>query len=357
MSVAIAALLLAAAGPIEAGAQQVRILADGTAIRLDPDASSPIVTSMASGTVLRLAEESGEWYAVSLAGDPDNEVIGYVLAAEVEVVDPSAAPSAVPAAPSTPAGGVPPLPVGILSLEERYERERERRSSGVGKVIWGLVLAGGAYAALEFIPPLQIPVAEDYQDAESYQSALDRRGAAESGRSIATALGAALGAWGLADIGFGWRNMRDIELELPRSAGPSLQERYNDAFRMRSSGRRKVFWAVFLPVLAYGTVEFVPYFAEPDAEDFDNAVDYDAAVRRRDRAETAKRWTAGVGAGLGVWGLTQWILGARTMSEIEATARTAALSAPLAPSATGTYVGLFADRRAGRTQFGVQLRW
>ncbi len=350
--------MIAAIAPVDADGQQVRIVADSTEIRLDPRDSSPIITTMASGTLLDWVGESGAWYAVSVAGAPGQEdVIGYVLASEVELVGVTAAPANEPPAVQIPTGvpGVPSL--SVRNLEERYNEERERRSSGVSKLIWGLIFIGGSHAALEFVPPLQVPVAEDYDDADAYQSALDRRETAESGRSIATLLGAALGAWGAGQIAFGWWNMRSLELELPRSAGPSLQEQYGNAFRMRSSGKRKVFWAVLLPIAAYGTVEWVPYFEVPKAEDFENAEDFRAAETRRDRAETAKSWTYMLGAGLGGWGLTQWVLGARKMSQIEASVRTSALSVPLGPSVAGAPVELFASRRGTRTHIGISWSW
>lgn len=354
---AVALILLAVAAflPADAGAQQVRIVADGTAIRLDPDETSPIIVELASGTLLEYTGESGAWYAVSVAGAPgQDEVIGYVLASEVELV--GAVPGVEPPAGAAPTTGPGPM-VGIPGLQEQYEGARSRRSSGVGKVVWGLVFIGGSYAALEFVPPLQVPVSEDYDDADSYQSALDRRSAAETGRSVATALGAALGAWGVTQIATGWRDMRSLELELPRTAGPSLQQQYGDAFRMRSSGRRKVFWAVFLPLVAYGTVEWVPYFGVPDPADFENTEDFQAAQDRRDRAETARSWTNILGGGLGVWGATQWVLGARRMSQIEATARMSALSIPIRLVVAEAPVELFANRRGARTQVGISWKW
>ena len=346
-------LLVVAIAPTDASGQQVRIVADSASVRLDPSDSSPVITTMASGTLLDWVGESGAWYAVSVPGDPGQEaVIGYVLASEVELVGAATPPPVAP----TPTGMRGAL-IGIPGLEARYENQRRRRSSGVRKVFWGLALIGASYAALEFVPPLQVPVPEDFDDAESFQSALDRRDAAETGRSVATGLGAALSTWGLWQVASGWRNMRSLALELPRSSGPPLQEQYADAFRMRSSGKRKVIWAILLPVVAYGTVEFVPYFDAPDMEDFDNADDFRAAETRRDRAETAETWTYMLGAGLGGWGVTQWVLGARRMSRIEATARMAALSVPLGPSVAEVPVELFANRRGARTQFGISWRW
>ena len=353
---AVALLAVVAGAPVDAGAQQVRIVVDETAVRLDPSDSSPVITTMPAGTLLEWVGESGDWYAVTVAGQAgQEEIIGYLLASQVEVISGGAAAPGAPAVPSAPTGGLAAT-LGIPDVEVRYEAERRRRSSGVSKVIWGLVIAGAAYAALEFVPPLKEPFPPDYDTAEEYQDALDLRSAAETGRTVATGLGAALGAWGLTDIGLGWRNMRNLELELPRTSAPSLQVQYGDAFRMRASGRRKVFWAIFLPAVTYGVVEWVPYFGVPDAADFENVEDFNAAVERRDRAEAARTWTTWLGAGLGGWGLTQWVLGARRMSQIEATARMTALS-PFAPTLDDVAVELFASRRDARSQLGIQVRW
>ena len=348
-------LAIAAFVPADVGAQQVRIIADGTAIRLDPNDTSPIIVELALGTLLEYIGESGAWYAVSVAGVPGrDDVIGYVLASEVELV--GAVPGIEPTVGAVPTTGPGPV-IGIPGLHEQHEDARARRSSGVRKVIWGLVFAGSSYAALEFVPPLQVPVAEDYDDADSYQSALDGRSMAETGRSVVTALGAALGAWGATQIAMGWRDMRRLELELPRSAGPSPREQYGDAFRMRSAGRKKVFSAVFLALLAYGTVEWVPYFGAPDPTDFDNAEDFRAAQDRRDRVETAGSWTNLLSVGLGGWGATQWVFGARKMSQIEATARMSALSVPVRRVVAEAPVELFANRRGARTQVGISWKW
>lgn len=355
VAVALLAVVAVVASAVDAGAQQVRIVVDETPVRLDPSDSSPVITTMPAGTLLEWVGESGDWYAVTVAGQPgQDEVIGYLLASQVEVISGAATPGA-PAAPAAPTGGLLGS-LGIPDVEARYEAERRRRSSGVSKLVWGLVIIGAGYAALEFVPPLQEPVAADYDTAEEYQDAVDLRSSAETGRTVATGLGAAVGAWGLTDIGLGWRNMRNLELELPRTAAPSLQVQYGDAFRMRGSGRRKVFWAIFLPLVTYGVVEWVPYFGVPAAADFENVEDYNAAVERRDRAETARTWSAWLGAGLGGWGVTQWVIGARRMSQIEATARMTALS-PFAPTPTDVAVELFASRRDARSQLGIQVRW
>lgn len=337
----------------EASAQQVRILADGTAVRLDPSDSSPVITTLQSGTLLDWIGESGAYHTVSLPSQPGQEnLVGYVLASQVELVG-----ALLPPTTGLPTGSQPTATMTIPDLQRQYENERERRSSGRRKVIWGLVLIGAAYTALEYVPPLQLPDPEDYEDAESYQSALDRRSAAETGRTVTTGLGAALGTWGLGQFIFGWRNMRDLELELPRSAAPSLQQQYAEATESRSSGRRKAFWGFFLAAASYATVEWVPYFGVPAAEDFENAEDYQAAVDRRDKAETARLWATGAGAGLGVWGATRWVLAARKMTEIEATARMSALSVPVVAPGGRVATDLFVSRVGDRIRFGVNWRW
>ena len=177
--------LAALAAPVDAAAQQVRVVADGTEVRLDPKASSPVITRMEVGALLERVGESGDWYAVSIVGVAgQDDVIGYVLASQVELVGAGDPPPDLDLAD----GGEPPLP-GIPSLEEQYEGQRRLRSSGVGKVIWGLALVGGSHAALDIVPWLQAPVQEDYDDPDGYQSALDRRSAAETGRTVATAAG------------------------------------------------------------------------------------------------------------------------------------------------------------------------
>ena len=347
--------LAALAAPVDTAAQQVLVVADGTEVRLDPKASSPVITRMEAGALLERVGESGDWYAVSIVGVAgQDDVIGYVLASQVELVGAGDPPPDLDLAD----GEKLPLP-SIPSLEEQYDGQRRLRSSGVGKVIWGLALVGGSHAALDIVPWLQAPVQEDYDDPDGYQSALDRRSAAETGRTVATAAGAALATWGVGQIAFGWRRMRSLELELPRTAEPSLPRQYGDAFRMRSSGKRKLFWAVAISFLGYGTVEWIPYFGEPDRKDFDDEEDYRDAVKRRDRAETGRSWATGVGGVLGAWGATQWGLGAHRMSRVEATARmgTTALAAPPPAGTAPAPLELFAGRVGARTRVGVRWRW
>ena len=64
-----------------------------------------------------------------------------------------------------------------------------------------------------------------------------------------------------------------------------------------------------------------------------------------------------LGVGLGGWGATQWVLGARRMSQIEATARMSALSVPVRRFVADAPVELFANRRGARTQVGISWKW
>ena len=302
--------------------------------------------------MLDWVSDAGGFYAVSVPGLPGEEdLIGYVLASEVEFVRDS---------PFSPDADRPPppgdKPATIPELEEQYEKERQRRSSGAGKIVWGSVLVGGAYAALKFLPWVQVDDREDYPSDGAYQDALDIRNHAENGRSAVVGIGAALAAWGLGQYIFGWRRMRELELELPRSAAPTIEEQYADAAASRSSGRKKLFWGLCLAAVVYGTVEWVPYLSDPVADDFDDAADYRAAQDRREKALTARKWTTVLGTGLGVWGTTQWTLAARKMAEIERTARMSALSVPLRTSPGATIApALFVSRVGTHTGFGVRM--
>lgn len=253
--------------------------------------------------------------------------------------------------------------MSIPDLERQYEREMERRASGKKKIIWAVVLAAAGYAALEYIPALQVPDPADYDDEEEYESAVDLRSAAETGRSVTTGLAAALGTWGAVQWGYGWRNARNLGLDLRRVSAPSLDERYADARNKRSSGRKKVFWSLFLIGGSWAAVEWIPYFGEPVAEDFETPEEYQDALDRRDSAVKTRTWvTASVGA-LGAWGATQWVLAAREMSEIEAAVRTTstALAVPFGPSGAGpdraVATELFMGREGPRAVAGLRWTW
>ena len=336
--------LMGLVGATPAAGQQVRILKDETNIRLDPSETSAVMTTLQAGTVLDWVSDAGGWYAVSLPGLPGEEaLIGYVLVGDVEFVSGAASTG------DSEAG------MTIPELQQQYENERQRRSSGLKKVIWGAVVIGASHAALAYVPWLQEPDQEEHDD-ETYQNLLDRREAAETGRSVGTGLGAALGVWGLGQFAYGWRKMRSLELELPRAAAASIEEQYAEAVESRQSGRRKLFWGVFFVGASYAVVEWVPYFSVPVREDFENDEDYEAAQDRRDKAETGRTWGMVFGAGLTTWGTGQWILASRKMAEIEATARVSALSVPLRTSPGSTLApALFVSRFGGRTQVGITM--
>lgn len=357
---AFVSILLLALGSATLQAQQVRVVSDETSVRLDPDSSSPIITTLAAGTLVDWIGESGPFYTISLPGETGQDnLVGYVLASEVAVVG-----SRVPGGGPTPATGVTAVTeMSIPDLERQYEREMERRGSGKKKVIWGVVLAAAAYAALEYIPPLQVPDQADYDNEADYQSAVDLREAAETGRSVTTGLGAALGTWGLVQWGYGWRNTRNLGLELRSSSPPSLDDRYVEAQESRSSGRSKVWWGLFLLGGSYAAVEWIPYFGEPVVEDFETPDEYQDALDRRESAEKTRTWLMRVGGVLGAWGGTQWVLAAREMSEIEAAVRatSTALAVPVGASGTGRdgvlATELFMGREGPRTVAGLRWTW
>ena len=354
------AVLLAAASPLQS--QQVRTVSDDTAIRLDPDPESPVIATLPAGTDLNWVGESGGWYTVSFTGPGGEDLLGYVLSGEVQVMgDPpsSATPPPGPPGPLLP-GGIPPPGqlAAIPDVEQQYENERNRRSSGLKKLIWGVVLIGASHAALDMIPALQVPEPEDYDTADDYQSALDRRDAAETGRSVVSGLGGALVGWGAIQFGWGWRRMSILEVDMPRQGEAPLEVQYAEANERRTSGRSKFFWGVFLVGSSYAAVEWIPALGVPDPEEYDDADEYQSALDRRDRVETIQQWTMLGGGALGAWGGAQWVRGARRMAQIEATARMASLDLPLAPPGSDLAPELFVDReRGGRTKVGLQWTW
>ena len=258
-------------------------------------------------------------------------------------------------APST--GDAPsPSPFLIPDLRDQYFNEQERRSSGISKAIWGLALIGGSHLALNTIPPFKIPDPEEYDDSEEYQSALDVRKAAETGQSVVQGLGYGLMAWGITEIGWGWYRMSQLELDLPREAEASLDEQYLQASEDRDAGKGKLWWGIFFAGASYAVVEWVPYFEVPDEAEYEDPDEYMAAVDRRERAEEVNTWVTVGGAALAAWGTTQWVLAARKMSEIEATARATAFLVPTGDADT-LVPDLFVGRERGRTQLGVQWTW
>lgn len=352
-------LLFLVLGGATLHAQQVRVVSDETSVRLDPDASSPIITQLSAGTLVDWIGESGPFYTISLPGETGQDnLVGYVMASEVEVVG-----TRVPQGVAQSLGDDAVAEISIPDLERQYEREMERRESGKKKIIWGVVLAAAAYAALEYIPPLSVPDRADYDSDEDYRSAVDKRDAAETGRSVVTGLSVALGTWGAVQYGYGWRNTRNLGLDLRRSSAPSIDERYVEAQESRSSGRSKVWWGLFLIGASYATVEWIPYFGEPSREDFETPEEYQDAVDRRESAVKTRTWIMRVGGVLGAWGGTQWVLAAREMSEIEATIRTTstALAVPvslLGDGPDGTVATeLFMGREGPRTVAGLRWTW
>ena len=354
------AILLAAAAPLSS--QQVRTLADDTAIRLDPDPESPVIATLPAGTDLNWVGESGGWYTVSFTGPGGEDLLGYVLSGEVQVLgDPPSSATPPPGAPAPLLpGGIPPSGQlsGIPDVELQYENERNRRSSGLKKIIWGIALIGASRAALDMIPALQVPEPEDYATADEYQSALDRRDAAETGRSVVSGLGGALIGWGAIEFGWGWRRMSILEVDLPRQGEASLEEQYAEANERRDSGRSKFFWGLFLIGSSYAAAEYIPALGVPDPEEYDDADEYQSALDRRDRVETIRQWTMLGGGALGAWGGAQWVMGARRMAQIEATARMASLDIPWASRDSDLTPELFVGRdRGGRTEVGLQWTW
>ena len=324
-----------------ASAQQVRALGNGAAVRLDPSDSSPVIANLAAGATLDWIGESGPYHIVSIPGQPgEDDLIGYVLAAEVEVV-------------GTVSGGAQPPATGsvIPDIHAQYERSKARRSSGLTRWLWGGTLAIVAIATTRIVFE---PGDEDaYADSTSHQAAVDRHSTALTVRNGVTLAGAGLLTWGAADFILGSRDMETMEGELPTLASPALEEQYRDASGRRGSGKRRFLWGAIMAGGSYATVKWLPWLGVPDRADYDAEWEYLSAAHRRDRTETANRWLIGVGSVLGVWGAVDWVLGSRKMSEIEAISRVSALPAPQGTPVAGTAPDLFVRRVAGRTEIGL----
>ena len=324
-----------------ASAQQVRALSSGAEVRLDPSDSSPVIANMAAGATLDWIGESGPYHIVSVPGPPgQDDLIGYVLAAEVEVV-------------GGVAGGARPAATGsvIPDIYTQYERSKSRQSSGRKRSIWG------GTAAIVAIATTQVLFAaadqKAYADSASHQSAVDRHSRAGTVRNAFTVAGTGLLAWGTADYILARRDMGTMEGELPALADPPLEEQYREASARAGSGKRKFLWGTIMASASYATVRWLPWLGAPDREDYDMEWEYRSAVHRRNRTETANTWLIGVGSVLGVWGAVDWVLGSRKMYEIEAISRVTALPAPRRTIVAGAGPDLFVRRAAGRTEIGL----
>ncbi|MDE2806509.1 MAG: hypothetical protein OXN18_15310 [Gemmatimonadota bacterium] len=324
-----------------ASAQQVRALGNGAAVRLDPSDSSPVIANLAAGATLDWIGESGPYHIVSIPGQPgEDDLIGYVLAAEVEVVG------------TVSAGAQPPATGSVIpDIHAQYERSKARRSSGLKRWLWGGTLAIAAIATTRIVFE---PGDEDaYADSASHQAAVDRHATARTVRNAVTLGGVGLLTWGAADYILGRRDMETMEGELPTLANPALEEQYRDASGRREAGKRKFLWGAIMAGGSYTTVKWLPWLGVPDRADYDMEWEYLSAVHRRNRTETANRWLIGVGSVLGVWGAVDWVLGSRERSDIEAISRVTASSAPQGTPVAGVGPDLFVRRALGRTEIGL----
>ena len=353
LAAAVCASLLALVGaPEAASAQQVEVIADETPLRLDPDAGSPAIATLPAGAVLEWVGESGSWYAVSVPGPPGQEdLIGYVQASQVRV---SGAPQ--PAAGTPPPPGLPTTGMPIPGVQQQHGIAKQNRATGARRAVQGAALAATAEVSVSLM--FEVEDRESYEDEAAYQAAQDRQETAHGVRNAALVVGGALVAYGIGRYVMGWRKMAELEEQYPEATTPPLDRQYAEASLNRSLGRRKLVWGIILAGASYATVEFVPHFAAPNAEDFEDPTEYQSALNRRDKAVTVRNWVGGAGAALGVWGLAQWVLSAQKMAEIEEISQmTTALAVPVEPLGLGSPVKLFVGRSGARTQLGLAWSW
>jgi len=106
-------------------------------------------------------------------------------------------------------------------IERQYAEASLSRSLGRRKVFWGAFLAGGAFAAVEWIPYFGVPDPEEYNDATEFQSALNRRDDAETARQWIVGAGSVLGVWGVAQWILASQKMGEIE-QVSRTSALSM---------------------------------------------------------------------------------------------------------------------------------------
>ena len=336
-----------------ASAQQVRALGSGAAVRLDPSDSSPVIANLAAGATLDWIGESGPYHIVSIPGQPgEDDLIGYVLAAEVEIV--GGVSAGVPGVPGgVPPPGVPPPTTGSLipDIHAQYERSKARRSSGLERSLRGGTLAIVAIATTQIV--FAVADEDAYADSASHRAAVDIHSGAATVRNAFILSGVGLLAWGAADYVLGRRDIEAMEAELPTLADPGLEVQYADASARRGSGKRRFTWGAIMAGGSYATVRWLPWLGVPDRADYDTEWQYLSAVHRRDRTETANRWFIGVGGVLGIWGALDWVLGSREMSEIEAISRLTAAPGLRRIPVDAAGPDLFVRRALGRTEIGL----
>ena len=337
-------------GSEAASAQQVEVVANETALRLDPDGASPVIATLEAGAVLEWVGESGPYYAVSVPGPPGQEnLVGYVLASEVAVVGASR-PGAPAPGPGAPGGGM-----AIPGVEEQHASAKASRSAGLNRAAQGAAVAATAQVSISIF--YEAEEREYYETEAEYQAAKEKEEDGNNIKTVALIGAGALVAYGLGRYVLGWRKMAELEREFPEATTPPLDRQYAEASLNRSLGRRKALWGTLLAGASFATVEWVPHFADPKPEDYQIAGEFRDAVSRRENAEMARNWIMGAGGVLGVWGIAQWILASQRMGEVEELQRMTALPSPLRSLGPGSPVNLFVDGDGARTRFGVAWSW
>ncbi len=311
--------------PPNASAQRVRVIADGTQVRLAPDPDGPVVATIDAGSILEQVVSDGPFAGVLF----------------------------------TTVGDHGPGPRRASFVQPQYAAADAMQSSGKRKIFVGLALVGTSWAALQFLPFLSVPDKDDYADNSSYQAALNRRSNAETGQRVLAGLGLAVSAWGIGQVVRASRMRADVELEARRAAAPGVELRYAIARERIGSGRKKLLWGIALAGASYATVNWVPYLAAPDPRDYNDDASYQVALDRRKNAERVRNGAMALSGALGAWGIYQWRAGSSEVAAIDAEvgARSAALELPLSAAHSDVAVGLFATPVGRRTAIGFQLVW
>ena len=129
-----------AQGTAEALPGTVRALGSGTPLRSGPGVNSPIVITVAAGTLLDVTGRDGDWYRITLApdmvADPTTPRTVYVLARLVEPVKGSQGSIAAPP---------PQTPAATVARPETLRAQPARAAvTGDGSIGWCVLDDGGS---------------------------------------------------------------------------------------------------------------------------------------------------------------------------------------------------------------------
>ena len=220
-------VLLLGSTPRIAAGQEVRVIAQEAAVRLDPSPNSVVIMNVTVGTMLEFVQQSGAWFIVNLPNEPGYpRRIGYISASDAELfgVLPPKTDSTPPAREDPePLQRVAPPAQGLgmpLEWQERYDRAVSRRSGGKRKLWMGVGGIVASWAVLQFV--YTVPVVTDFSDLSAWTAAVNNRETALRVTQAVWVGGAGLSVWGLIEWLGAKGDISDLEIERRRSRAATL---------------------------------------------------------------------------------------------------------------------------------------